>query len=196
MWDERYSSDEFAYGTEPNDFLRENHTKIPKGKVLCLAEGEGRNAVFLAQNGYEVTAVDSSAVGIEKAKKLAFKNKVEIEFLVEDLQTFDLGIDKWDGIVSIFCHLPESLQKDVLAKVTASLKTGGVFLLEGYTPKQLEFGTGGPPVKEMMISAQLLKDELPEINFERLVELERDIQEGTCHHGIGAVVQGIGYKPI
>jgi 2-polyprenyl-3-methyl-5-hydroxy-6-metoxy-1,4-benzoquinol methylase len=106
VWDERYSADEYVYGTSPNEFLVEKVSCIPKGKVLSLAEGEGRNAVFLAREGYSVTAVDASLVGLNKARELAEKNDVVVEFIHTDLADYDLGEDKWDGIVSIFCPLP------------------------------------------------------------------------------------------
>ena len=111
MWDERYSPDEYVYGKAPNQFLEENYNAIPKGKVLSLAEGEGRNAVFLAKQGYSVTAVDASQVGLSKAKKLAEENGVELELIRGDLVDFDIGENKWDGIVSIFCPLPSALRK-------------------------------------------------------------------------------------
>ena len=130
MWDERYSAEEYAYGTNPNNFLEANVSSIPKGKVLSLAEGEGRNAVFLAKQGYSVTAVDSSLVGLNKARKLAEENGVIVEFIHTDLAEYDLGENKWDGIVSIFCPLPSSIRKQLHKKVEAALKRDGVFLLE------------------------------------------------------------------
>ena len=110
MWDERYNTEEYAYGKAANNFLEENYTAIPKGNVLSLAEGEGRNAVFLARQGYTVTAVDASQVGLNKAKKLAEEHGVTIELVHADLADFDLGENRWDGIVSIFCPLPSALR--------------------------------------------------------------------------------------
>ena len=130
MWDERYSAEEYAYGTNPNNFLEANVSSIPKGKVLSLAEGEGRNAVFLAKQGYSVTAVDSFLVGLNKARKFAGENGVIVEFIHTDLAEYDLGENKWDGIVSIFCPLPSSIRKQLHKKVEAALKRDGVFLLE------------------------------------------------------------------
>lgn len=194
MWDKRYSKDEYVYGTEPNTFLKENYSQIPKGKVLCLAEGEGRNAVFLAKQGYDVTAVDSSSVGLEKAQKLADKNEVTIKCIHADLADFEIETEKWDGIISIFCHLPPPLRKDVYRNVMNGLKAGGVVLIEGYTPNQLSHGTGGPKVAEMMISKEILTEELKGIHFSHLIEMEREIIEGSLHSGLGAVVQAIGSK--
>lgn len=191
MWDERYSADHYIFGTEPNAFLKENFGVIPKGKVLCLAEGEGRNAVFLAKQGYRVTAVDSSLVGLKKASKLAEANQVSIECVHADLETYDLGEGKWDGIVSIFCHVPEDLRKKLHRKVVKGLKDTGVLLLEAYTPQQLKYTTGGPSSVDRMMSAEKLTQELMGLSFSHLVELERETMEGTHHFGLGAVVQVI-----
>lgn len=194
MWDERYRAQEYAYGTAPNDFLREKFSCIPKGKILSLAEGEGRNAVFLAKQGYAVTAVDSSLVGLNKASKLAQQNGVTVEFIHADLADYDLGENQWDGIVSIFCPLPSGLRKEVYKKVVAGLKPKGVFLLEAYTPDQLQHGTGGGNSVDLMQSASSLRLELARLSFKHLQELERNVVEGIYHTGIGAVVQAIACK--
>ncbi|GMT45585.1 MAG: SAM-dependent methyltransferase [bacterium] len=193
-WDERYAQEGYLYGTEPNGFLKENFQQIPKGKVLFLAEGEGRNAVFLSKQGYTVSAMDSSSVAIEKAGKLARKNGVSITTHIADLNDFDLGQEQWDGIVSIFCHLPPVLRQAVYAKIVRALKTGGVFLAEAYTPKQLEFKTGGPPVKELLVDLSMLRKELKGLRFIHALETERIIHEGKFHFGKGAVVQVIAVK--
>jgi len=195
MWDERYSAKEYAYGTEPNTFLTANFQHLPKGRVLSLAEGEGRNAVFLAQQGYAVTAVDGSQVGLDKAQVLAEARGVKIERVCADLAVFELGVSTWDGIVSIFCPLPPAIRQALYRKVLAALKPGGVFLLEAYTPAQLQHGTGGGKSVELMQTAATLRAELPGLDFVHLVELERDVVEGVFHTGLGAVVQAIGVKP-
>jgi SAM-dependent methyltransferase len=195
MWDERYSAQEYAYGTNPNKFLEANVSSIPKGKVLSLAEGEGRNAVFLAKQGYSVTAVDASLVGLNKARKLAEDNGVIVEFIHTDLAEYDLGENKWDGIVSIFCPLPSSIRKQLYKKVEAALKRNGVFLLEAYTPAQLKYGTGGGNSVDVMQSKESLSLELAGLKFKHLIELERDVVEGIYHTGIGAVVQAIAFHP-
>lgn len=194
MWDERYSAEEYAYGTTPNRFLEENFTHIPKGRVLSLAEGEGRNAVFLAKQGYSVTAVDASLVGLNKARKLAEENGVAVEFIHADLADYDLGENRWDGIISIFCPLPSSLRKQLYKKVEAGLKRNAVFLLEAYTPEQLKYGTGGGNSADVMQSKESLRLELAGLKFRHLVELEREVREGLYHTGIGAVVQAIAAK--
>lgn len=196
MWDERYDIEEYAYGTKPNKFLEEMVSYIPKGQVLSLAEGEGRNAVFLAKQGYSVTAVDASLVGLNKARKLAEENGVAVEFIHADLADYDLGENRWDAIVSIFCPLPSSLRKQLYKKVEAGLKRNGVFLLEAYTPEQLKHGTGGGNSADVMQSKESLKLELAGLKFKHLVELERDVIEGIYHTGIGSVVQAIATKEI
>jgi SAM-dependent methyltransferase len=196
MWDETYSVEEYVFGTNPNNFLEANVSSIPKGKVLSLAEGEGRNAVFLAKQGYCVTAVDASIVGLNKARKLAEENGVVVEFIHANLADYDLGENKWDGIVSIFCPLPSSTRKQLHKKVEAGLKRNGVFLLEAYTPDQLKHGTGGGNSVDLMQSKESLSLELAGLKFRHLIELERDVLEGISHTGISAVVQAIASKEI
>lgn len=194
MWDERYGTAEYAYGTEPNDFLRRHFQQLPKGRILSLAEGEGRNAVFLARQGYQVTAVDSSSVGLEKARKLASNHGVAIECVHANLAAFDLGVGQWDGIISIFCPLPSALRKEIHRKAVAALKPGGVFLLEAYRPEQIQHCTGGGSNVDTMQTADSLRAELGGLAFEHLLELERDVIEGIYHTGLGAVVQAIAVK--
>lgn len=195
MWDERYSAEEYVYGKDPNTFLANAAGNIPKGKVLCLAEGEGRNAVYLAEQGYEVVAVDSSSIGLDKARKLAKERGVDIETVVADLAHFDITPQSWDGIVSIFAHVPPQVRKALHKKVVQGLRPGGVLILEAYRPDQLKYKTGGPPVEEFMMTLQGLEEELAGLKFEYGVELDRDVVEGQFHTGKGAVVQIIGIKP-
>ena len=166
MWDKRYSEECYAYGTKPNDFLASQSKKLnPSSNILCLAEGEGRNAVSLAKLGHNVLGVDSSSVGLEKAKNLAGEEGVKIDVQVADLKDYDIGIEKWDAVVSIFAHLPPALRKDVHKRVVKGLKKGGMLILEAYTPKQLEYKTGGPPVAEMMMCLDDLMEEFEGLEF-------------------------------
>jgi SAM-dependent methyltransferase len=192
MWDKEFDRPEYVYGKLPNDFLKSHYEEIPKGKVLLLAEGEGRNAVFLAKIGYSVTAVDISSVGLKKAQKLAQENNVIIETICADLEEFDLGNSKWDGIVSIYCHLPLTLRQALYKRIELAIKPTGVFFLEGYSPEQLNYKTGGPPVASMMSSKKTLVEELPSFSFSHLETLDRVVNEGINHNGLGAVIQAIG----
>ncbi len=195
MWDERYRAEGYVYGTEPNGFLVSVVDRIPVGRLLSLAEGEGRNAVFLAEKGYDVTAVDASGVGLAKGERLARKRGVTITTVVADLAEFDMGSGRWDGIVSIFCHLPPEVRTGLHRRVVQGLRRGGVFVLEAYTPAQLLLKTGGPPSEEMMMSLALLREELRGLSFLHAVETEREVREGTQHTGRGAVVQLVAVKP-
>lgn len=194
MWDARYDTDEYVYGTQPNDFLVEHFISLPKGRVLCLAEGEGRNAVFLARQGYEVTAVDASKVGLNKAQKLAEKNRVTIDVVHADLADFDLGENQWDGVVSIFCHLPSEIRQRVHRQIPRALRLDGMFLLEAYTPDQLIFGTGGPSDRDLLVTADDLQAELDALQFNHLEQVQREVVEGSFHTGRAAVVQAVAIK--
>ena len=194
MWDQRYSSEDYAYGTDANDFLVSMRDRLPVGRILCLAEGEGRNAVWLAEQGNDVTAVDASEVGLQKAKKLAKQRGVNITTIHADLADYDIGNQQWDAIISIFCHLPPGLRQDVHRRCVQGLRNGGVMLLEAYTPVQLEYKTGGPPSAEMMMDVQSLSRELIGLEFLHLQEKVREIHEGEFHNGPGAVVQALAKK--
>lgn len=193
-WDERFSEPGFTYGTEPNDFLASVSARIPKGKVLSLAEGEGRNAVYLASLGCEVTAVDASPVGLKKAADLASARSVAITTVLADLEEYDIGEQQWDGIIACYCHLPSPLRRAVHRASVAGLKPGGVFVLEAFSKKQLEYATGGPRSLDMLMSLEELKQELAGLRFDHAVEMERSVVEGNGHTGLAAVVQIFGIK--
>jgi SAM-dependent methyltransferase len=194
-WDERYSQEGWAFGTEANDFLKLQAHRIPEGQVLCLGEGEGRNSVFLAELGYEVVGVDRSQVGLDKAMALARERGVSVETVVSAIEDFDLAEGEWDGIISVFFHLPRELRERVHRSVVQGLAPGGILILEAYTPRQLEFGTGGPPDIEKLMTLDLLRRELAGLDFLVAQEIEREVQEGRHHHGVGSVVQVVAVRP-
>lgn len=194
FWDAQFGTADYAYGEQPNDFLRQRHADIPKGRVLCLAAGEGRNAVFLAEQGHAVTAVDISPVGLEKTRALAEKRGVQVETVRADLGAFDPGEGVWDGITAISCHLPPDARAQLFGRLARALRPGGVFLVEGYTPAQLGRGTGGPPSAAFMLSAAVLRRDAPGLTWTHLEEMEREVVEGRNHTGMAAVVQGIGRR--
>ena len=195
MWNARYGEAGFAYGTEPNAFLSQHADVIHGSDVLCLASGEGRNAVHLAQRGLSVTGVDISEVGVEKTKALASERGVSVQAQVASLAEYDLGSGRWDAIVSIFAHLPPPVRRRVHQAIPAALRPGGVLLLEAYTPAQLEHGTGGPPSLPMLMTLAELKEDLVGLSFELGQEIERDVVEGKYHDGKAAVVQVIARRP-
>lgn len=194
MWNERYSQPGYFYGTKPNDFLVSVAGAIPPGRVLCLAEGEGRNAVYLATRGYEVVAVDSSEVGLGKARELAANHGVAITTVLADLADFPIEPASWDGIVSIYCHLPRALRIRLHRAVVQGLKPGGVFILEGFTPQQLGRGTGGPPNVDLLMSLADLRQELAGLTLVHACEIEREVVEGSHHTGLASVVQIVGTR--
>ncbi len=197
MWDQRYSDRKLAYGDQPNGFLVEQVAALKPGSCLCLAEGQGRNAIWLAQQGFSVTAMDQSPVGMARAQELATERGVAIETQVGDLADFDLGDGRWDNIVSIFGHLPADLRRNVHRRVVQALKPGGIFLLEAYTPEQLVMpGTGGPSDPDMLPTAEMIRKEAEGLEFLIDREIHREVKEGDYHHGMSAVVQIVARKPM
>jgi hypothetical protein len=197
FWNDRYGVKDYVYGTAPNEFLTSIAAKIPAGPVLCLAEGEGRNAVFLAGLGHAVTAVDQSATGLAKAQVLAKTRQVPLTTLTADLADFSIAPQAWAGIVAIFMHLPRDLRRSVLARSAAGLAPGGVFVMEAYTPAQLAHKTGGPRDPLLLPSLAELREELGN-GLEYLVahEIERDVREGGGHTGMSSVVQVLARRPV
>jgi SAM-dependent methyltransferase len=194
MWNQRYSEPGYAYGTAPNDFLVSVADRIPAGRVLCLAAGEGRNAVYLAVKGHDVVAVDQSAVGLDKTRQLAESRNVRVETVEADLADFEIAADTFSGIIAIFTHLPPPLRARLHADAVRGLRQGGVLVLEAFTPAQLALGTGGPPVAELMMDLPTLETELAGLDLEIARELERHMDEGRYHQGRSAVVQVLGFK--
>lgn len=195
MWEQRFSVESYVYGTDPNEFLRGSVSSLGAGVALCLAEGEGRNAVFLAESGWEVHSVDLTHAGVAKTRQLAEQRGVHVQAVVGDLADYDIGTDRWDLVVSIFAHMPPNVRRDLHRRVVGALKPGGLLVLEAYTPHQIGRGTGGPPTAEMTMTLESLRDELVGLDFVHAEELERDVVEGAGHTGRGAVVQVIARKP-
>lgn len=193
FWDERYSGEDYVYGEAPNELLVSFAERLPPGPVLLLGEGEGRNAVFLAERGHEVTAVDQSAVGLAKAQALAGRRGVRIHTVEADLAEYELGAG-WAAIVSVWCHLPSALRRRVHAAIPAALVPGGVFFCVAYTPDQIALGTGGPRDPDMLVTAVDLERELPGLRWEVLREQQRAFHEGPHHDGLSAVVLGLGVR--
>lgn len=204
FWDTRYAADEYVYGTEPNDFLVQSARAIARhgggaapgaaagpwrGRVLCLADGEGRNSVWLARQGFRVTAIDAAAEGVAKALRLAERHGVTIEARVGDVTRDDFGRGCWEAIVSIFLHLPAKARRDVHRKSVAALAPGGVFVYEAYGPEQLRYRTGGPPEPALLHSLDDVVADLDGCAIEHAFAGVRTVNEGRLHRGDGYVVQ-------
>jgi len=194
MWDQRFASPEYLYGTEPNHFLKSNSKLIPKSKVMCIGEGEGRNSVFLAKQDYNVTAIDYSLTGLKKTEKLAKENKIEVELIHADITEYNFEKNKWQGIVSIFCHIDKISREKLHKNCVNALVENGVFLLEGYSPNQLKYATGGPKNLDLLMNLKDISKELIVLEFLQSQEIERELFEGTLHKGLDSVVQIIGRK--
>ena len=195
MWNERYAVDEYVFGTEPNDFLAEHAAKLD-GPVLSIAEGEGRNAVFLAALGLEVHGVDGSSVGLDKARALARERGVEVRLELADLADFVPEENHYGAVISIFAHLPSALRARLYPLVERCLKPGGLLLLESYSEAQIERETGGPKDLDMLMTTAKIRDEFQGLEPLLLQELVRDVLEGRRHSGTSSVVQFLGRKPV
>ncbi len=193
MWDQRYGSDGYIYGTQPNSFLAEN-AKLLTGPVLSLAEGEGRNAVFLASLGLEVLGVDGSEVGLAKARALAESRGLVVQTEVADLATYEPPENCYGSVVSISCHLPNAVRRRLHRLVERSLKPGGIFLLEGYTKSQLGRDTGGPKDPDLLAGRLELEEDFQNCELVLSQEIEREVIEGEYHSGLASVVQFIAKK--
>jgi SAM-dependent methyltransferase len=193
-WDTRYAAGEYVFGTEPNDFLAQVAHRIPPGRVLCLADGEGRNGVYLAGLGYEVVSVDVSPVGLIKARRLADARGVGMMALAADLDDLRIERGGWSGIVSVFAHVEPGLRAGVHRRAVEGLMPGGAFVLEGYTPRH--FGCTEPTGDNArMPDAPTLRRELDGLRFDLLQEVRRELREGRQHSGPGEVVQVLAFKP-
>lgn len=195
FWDHRYAAPGFAYGTAPNDLLRQQATHLPRGQALCLAEGEGRNGVHLAELGHTVELQDLSAVGLAKARQLAAERGVTVQTHCCDLRDFQPPPASVDLVVAIWMHLPPPLRTTVLTRAVDALRPGGHLILEAYTPRQLALGTGGPANRELLIEPDDLRAELQGLDLLICEERQRWIEEGPFHHGESAVVQVLGRRP-
>jgi cyclopropane fatty-acyl-phospholipid synthase-like methyltransferase len=195
MWDERFSGEDYYYGVSPNLFLKSVVGIFPeKAKILSIGEGEGRNATFLASLGHQVTAVDSSSEGMRKAQLLAKKSHVSFEYQLSYLEDYEFGCEKWDAIVSIFCHLPPTIRRSLHQKLQMSLKEKGIFISQSYSPEQLNYQTGGPKDISMLYTEELIKTDFSDLNWLRLQKVTTQILEGQGHTGMSSVINAIGLK--
>ena len=195
FWNQRFSEPSYAYGTEPNDFLRDEAERLPPGRALLLAEGEGRNAVFLATRGFDVVALDHAVEGRNKALALAAARGVHIDYQLCNLAAWSPAEGGYAAIVSIFVHTPPRIRQRVHRLVPSLLAPGGVLLLEAYGPGQLQYQTGGPREAAMLPSLEELERELPGLEWEIARNVTREVVEGVYHTGTAATIQLLGRRP-
>lgn len=194
-WDERYSIKEYVYGKEPNQFLKENIGKIPKGNILCVADGEGRNGTFLAEKGNAVTSIDFSPMAIKKTQKLAAEKNVTVNTICADLLKYDFGENKYNGIVSIYSHFNIKDTLTLHKKYLRALKSNGVFLMEAFAKEQLPLNTGGPKNINLLYDIEDIEKSFPNCKFEVLKKDILYLHEGHLHDGKAVVVRAIVRKP-
>jgi len=189
-WNRRYAGDGFLFGTEPNEWLRTYACEIPaQGRVLSVADGEGRNSVWLARQGFQVDAFDVADRAVEKARAYARREGVSVNFAVTDCEGFTWAESAYDGVAAIFVQFADPHARERLfERIVRSLRPGGVVLLQGYTPKQLEYRTGGPPILSHLYTQDLLRSAFAELSIVELREYDAEIHEGQGHSGRSALI--------
>ena len=193
-WNDRFSVKEYVYGKEPNGFLVEAAQQLPKGKVLCIAEGEGRNSVYLASLGFNVTAWDFAQAGLDKTKRLADEKGVVVKTELRDLAEVVWEEEKWDAVVHIFGHFPGNIMNRTLTGIKKALKPGGFYISELYTKEQLRYGTGGPRYEEMLSNPVKVLEQFDDYFVKHFHIGEVDRVEGQLHTGTAHIVQSMFQK--
>ena len=196
FWDARYANDAYAYGTEPNAYLVEQRHRLQPGmKALVPADGEGRNGVWLAEQGLDVTSVDISEAGVQKMQRFADARGVTLHTVHADLTEWDWPTDHFDVIVSVYFHVGEAMRVQLHHAMLAALRPGGIIILEAFCPAQLAYrdvhGSGGPPNLAMLYSAATLRNDFARAEVLELAEVETELHEGPFHNGLASVVRGV-----
>ncbi|GAP42443.1 hypothetical protein SDC9_08711 [bioreactor metagenome] len=195
-WDERYSATDYIYGTNPNLWFRDKLLQLTPGSLLLPAEGEGRNAVFAAKNGWKVLALDQSTEGRKKALKLADREGVRIDYLISNLHEFnDIGMT-FDAIALIFVHLPPEVREQVHRHLTGFLKPGGFLILEAFTDEQLKNTSGGPKTPLLLYNSKIIERDFNQLRFIDFTESTVILDEGPLHRGEAHVVRLFAQKPF
>ena len=196
-WNERFAKDAYHFGTAPNAFLAaEAHRLRPGMRVLAIADGEGRNSVWLAERGLDVTAFDFSPPGVDKAKRLAADRGVRVDHRVADIGAWDWQPEAFDAVVAIFFQFAKpALRERIFAGIVTTLAPGGLLLLQGYRVEQLGYGTGGPPWPEHMYSEALLREAFASLDILHLEAHDDALHEGKGHDGMSALIDLVARKP-
>ncbi|MDR3375759.1 MAG: class I SAM-dependent methyltransferase [Ancalomicrobiaceae bacterium] len=197
-WETRYTTSDYIFGTGPCAFLADCRPLLPsQGRALAIADGEGRNGVFLAECGLDVVSVDFSPVAQEKARALANERRVSIEAVTADILTWDWPEAEFDVVAAIFFQFAAPAERTgIFESIRRSLKPGGLLLLHGYRPEQLAYGTGGPGVVENLYTRALLEAHFGNFADLSIREYDRELEEGTRHVGMSALIDLVGRKPV
>lgn len=196
MWDERYAQYGFLFGTEPAAALRRHAVRFPaKSRCLCVADGEGRNSVWLAEQGHEVAAWDASKVAINKARSLAESRGVSVDFSLEHAESYDWASNQYDVVIAVFVQFAgPDLRSRMFRGMKDATRPGGIVFLHGYTPEQLIHGKGGPPCAENLYTTSMLRDQFDDFDIGFLEAYEATIDEGTGHSGRSALIDLVAIK--
>lgn len=197
MWEERFNTEDYVFGRAPAAFLRKHEDWLtPGASALSVADGEGRNSVFLAQKGLSVIAWDGAPSAIAKARKLAQEAGVEVAYEVADLEAWDWPEAAYDLVLGVFIQFvgPEARAR-LFARMVRALRPGGVLMLHGYTPKQLVYGTGGPKAVENLYTEALLREAFADLEIRVLESYEAELDEGHGHKGLSALIDLVAVKP-
>ena len=196
-WNRRFESPDYLFGTAPNAWLREVAHHLPLGgRVLCVADGEGRNSVWLARQGIRVDAFDIAELGVAKARMLAAQAGVSVNYSVADCDHWAWPDDTYDAVFAIFVQFADpAMRERLFAHMVRALKPGGLLILQGYTPKQLDYKTGGPPILSHLYTEDLLRTSFSTLEVIELQAYEADLTEGTQHLGRSALIGMLARKP-
>jgi 2-polyprenyl-3-methyl-5-hydroxy-6-metoxy-1,4-benzoquinol methylase len=197
FWNERFDKEEFIFGKEPNEYLVQTAKQYLKSgnKVLCIADGEGRNGVWLAKQGMQVVGFDASDIALAKAKKFAEENQVQVVYSFSDTDSFHWQSNEYDAVVGIFIQFADPAMRERIFRQTyQALKPGGIFILQGYTPKQLEYKTGGPSLVEHLYTEDLIRKLTKDFTILELTSYEKELSEGPRHTGMSAILGLVARK--
>jgi len=196
-WDTRYDRQDYLFGTEPAEFVRQQASRLAPGSTaLLVADGEGRNSVYLARRGVSVTAMDNSVRGIEKAKVLATAREAAVEFQLGDVDSWDWSAVAYDAVVAVFIQFAGPEMRDrIFAGLDAALKPGGLLLLHGFAPRQVAYGTGGPPHRENMYTVPMLRQAFAGYDVLHVADYDTTVDAGPGHNGKAALVDFVARKP-
>ncbi|MHB1109765.1 MAG: class I SAM-dependent methyltransferase [Devosia sp.] len=197
FWNERYNTDHYVFGETPNAFLATQVDIVRKYRTaLAIADGEGRNGVWLAEQGLDVLALDSSSVGLEKSQRLAAKRGVRIETRLGDIAAYDWPENQFGLVVAIFIQFADpALRSAIFEGIRTTLRPGGTVILEGYRPEQIAYGTGGPRQVENLYTRRILEDAFSGFEILHLDEGDAEVREGTGHAGMSALIDLVARKP-
>lgn len=197
FWNERFDKEEFIFGKNPNEYLVEQtkHYLKPGNKVLCIADGEGRNGVWLAKQGMQVVGFDVSDIALVKAKRFAQENQVNIDYSLCDSDGFSWGTNTYDAVIGIFIQFADpAMRARIFQQTYEALRPGGILILQGYTPKQLVYKTGGPSLIEHLYTEEMIRDLAKDFQILDLCCYEKELSEGARHTGMSALLGLVAKK--